>query len=1031
MRRQKTHQGGVKGVMVIKKLAPGRWQNLLWPFLLALTVLLGVYPGQAEESGPPAKINPEKNFTIVRIEPDAVKEEVRVIFSHPIPLEVIKPRLRFLPPVKIDWDKSSMSQDGVLTLSGTFRYGARHLIDLPPTLTYDRRTYLKTVNSFFLPDMLPRAEFVDPKSVMERDSRQLLPVRVRNLDRVLVEGIRTPPLLLPVALAFEQKPGDWGQLRAQLQAGVEELKSLLQGEAPRAVRPSAALQKALSPFITTPVEARHLFATQGEKNRPRAFSLPLTFRPDRETGTLELIRLQGQSEAAPAAGEVRLFRLTDLGLTYKVGETGLLLWVTSLKSGAPMAGVQVLAFTRDLEVFPVGQTDQDGILIIGSRELEGVSLKQPGSYQVVKGQVGPPQITALLTGTAGDVSFVEIRPQGHLRPERVWQEEESQAIRNRRGFVFTDRGVYRVGEKVSFKGSIREYQEGGIAPPGKGAFSFTITSPRGENIFSQEATLSDFGSAWGELALQPHLPRGTYTLALNLDTGETADDAATPGDNGDEAPRERPPQEATCTFQVQDFRPPRHFVDIGFKRFSRPEDRYVNRPRTQEFVRITISATYYAGGPVKHGQVRWKVNKATTSFRVEGFDDFTFGSAVFDKPDLLESGQAILDENGRAEVEFPLEPQVLAGLMGLSVTAAVVDFDGRTVANTRDFQADPALLVGIGRHQERLRAGQEQLLKVIVTQKGNKITRGQVRAEVLQRSGAYVAKRNDQGDVYWDYQDIWRKLYADDLTIDRGEASFRFDFSWGGQYLVSFSHTDKEGRTFASSTIFEVTGDFLWDDFDNRDKPYQALAISADRPAYEPGQTARIMVSPRRPVSHYLITLETDGILEHRVMAATPGLQVLEIPLKAAYAPNVYLSVLGLTPRGVFPAFANRYDSEAPGFFWGNLNLPVRREAERLQVQISPGAKELRAEPGNKVELDFIVMAKDGRGVEAEMAVAVVDERILALTAFKTPDPEPLVQFIRPLQVFTGELRTLLMHQTPYYLARNEPLTGGGGLEPG
>ncbi|MBM4288652.1 MAG: hypothetical protein FJ135_11020, partial [Deltaproteobacteria bacterium] len=94
-------------------------------------------------------------------------------------------------------------------------------------------------------------------------------------------------------------------------------------------------------------------------------------------------------------------------------------------------------------------------------------------------------------------------------------------------------------------------------------------------------------------------------------------------------------------------------------------------------------------------------------------------------------------------------------------------------------------------------------------------------------------------------------------------------------------------------------------------------------------------------------------------------------------------------------------------------------------------AKELRAEPGNKVELDFIVMAKDGREVEAEMAVAVVDERILALTAFKTPDPEPLVQFIRPLQVFTGELRTLLMHQTPYYLARNEPLTGGGGLEPG
>ncbi len=33
--------------------------------------------------------------------------------------------------------------------------------------------------------------------------------------------------------------------------------------------------------------------------------------------------------------------------------------------------------------------------------------------------------------------------------------------------------------------------------------------------------------------------------------------------------------------------------------------------------------------------------------------------------------------------------------------------------------------------------------------------------------------------------------------------------------------------------------------------------------------------------------------------------------------------------------------------------------------------------------------------------------------------------------VYTGELRTMLMHQTPFYLSRNEPLTGGGGLEPG
>ena len=82
-------------------------------------------------------------------------------------------------------------------------------MNLPDTFTYNRRTYVKSRNSFFLPDMTPRAEFIDHKSVIERDSRQLLQVQVRNLDSVILEGIKVPPILLPQAVAYEQVPGDW------------------------------------------------------------------------------------------------------------------------------------------------------------------------------------------------------------------------------------------------------------------------------------------------------------------------------------------------------------------------------------------------------------------------------------------------------------------------------------------------------------------------------------------------------------------------------------------------------------------------------------------------------------------------------------------------------------------------------------------------------------------------------------------------------------------------------------------------------
>ena len=181
-------------------------------------------------------------------------------------------------------------------------------------------------------------------------------------------------------------------------------------------------------------------------------------------------------------------------------------------------------------------------------------------------------------------------------------------------------------------------------------------------------------------------------------------------------------------------------------------------------------------------------------------------------------------------------------------------------------------------------------------------------------------------------------------------------------------------------------------------------------------------------MSRYLVTLEQEGVLKYQVITPKSDADNLEVPIKAEYAPNLYVSVLGLTPRGEFPVYAGHYDTQAPNFYWGTLNLPVRQEVEGLQVKISPAVKELKTEPGSQVTLDFTVLAAKGGGVEAEMAVAVVDEAVLALTGFKTPTLDALTRFDRPLEVFTGELRALLVHQTPFYLSKNEPLTGGGGL---
>jgi hypothetical protein len=975
---------------------------------------------KAAAKAPPGPVDPQKQFTIVKIEPDAKKEEVRILFSQPVPLPVLRANLRLLPRVKIEWPRCTVSREGVVTLRGKFRYGAGYVVTLPDNLVVRDKTYVSKVNSFFLPNRPPKVEFVEKKSVIERDSPQLLHVRAQNVKMLEFEGIKFPPLLLPLALAAAT--GDWDRTWEQMQDGAGRLKALVDK------------QKSLAPFYAPPLLEKQIFPASGEKNKLVAVSLPLGFRKDKEVGALDLVRVKDQA-GGEAAAPPRVFQITDLGLTYKNGGQSLIFWVTSLKAATPVAGAQVAGFTRDMKIFSLGRTDKDGILVIGRKELEGLDLSRLARFEPVKEVVDKDRLIYLMAVTGDDVAFIEVQPRGNLKPEGIWQVKAGDKIRRLKGNVFTERGVYRPGDKVYFKGTLREYLDGKIIPPAGEECVISVTNPTGEPVYSFEGEASEFGAVAGEFTAEGHWRLGTYTLTMTFGPEVPGEKSSSrrrryrraPEPDDTEKPEPLARKEARATFQVQEFKPPRHFVDISFKQFRKKVTDYVKRAeKPAEFVRIGINGEYYAGGPVKHGQVRWKVHKSRTSYQVPGFDRYTFGYAGDEPGELIESGQAILDEKGQAQVEFPLNRQVLAGEHGLYVAATVVDFDGRAVTNTKSFQADPEILVGISRHPEEVQAGEGQELKVVVVRRdGKQFRSGAVQAEVLQQSYISVPKRNEQGDVYWDGQDVWRRTVVTDLNLEKGEAAFKFDFGWGGRYLLAFTYQDPEGRKFASATLYQVQGDSYT--FDQKDRPYQPLPLTPDRPAYEPGQTARITVRPPAPVARYLVTLEQAGIIQHKVMSALPGSQELEIPIKAEYAPNVYVSVLGVTPRGEFPVFAGRYDTEAPNFFWGNLNLSVRQEVERLEVTISPGAKELKAEPGAVVNLDFAVSAK-GKGVEAEMAVAVVDEAVLALTGFKTPSLEDLARFDHPLGVFTGELRTLLVHQTPFYLSRVEALTGGGGL---
>ena len=210
--------------------AVARQLALLLILALALAWSAAIGPAAAQErptSTAKDGFDSKKHFTIVKIEPDPGQEVVRIFFSQPLLVESLQGNLRLLPRVKIDWNRTTLDPKGVLTLRGAFRYGTGYLVNLPETLRVGKKTYRKTVNSFFMGDRPPKVEFVGPQSVIERDSRQLLHVRAQNVNNLRFEGIRVPPLLLPLALTVEKSPADWDRVFAELNTAVAGLKPFL------------------------------------------------------------------------------------------------------------------------------------------------------------------------------------------------------------------------------------------------------------------------------------------------------------------------------------------------------------------------------------------------------------------------------------------------------------------------------------------------------------------------------------------------------------------------------------------------------------------------------------------------------------------------------------------------------------------------------------------------------------------------------------------------------------------------------------
>jgi uncharacterized protein YfaS (alpha-2-macroglobulin family) len=248
-----------------------------------------------------------------------------------------------------------------------------------------------------------------------------------------------------------------------------------------------------------------------------------------------------------------------------------------------------------------------------------------------------------------------------------------------------------------------------------------------------------------------------------------------------------------------------------------------------------------------------------------------------------------------------------------------------------------------------------------------------------------------------------------------------------GEYLLEVKANDPAGHLVVSSLDFTIAEPVAAPAPTPVSWRYQDelhLTLKSEQQKYAPGQTAEILVeSPFSGMAW--VTVEREKVLRSFVMPFNGNAPMVRVPIEPGDVPNVFVSVTLVRGSDNCP-----HTVKEPEYRVGCCQLMVEEPESRLAVVVTPGATNYL--PAQTVDATVQVSDTAGRPVDgAELALYAVDEGVLSLGAYTTPDPHSFFYEPRMLGVETGVSLPNLLAENPEQqkFGNKGYLGGGGGME--
>lgn len=513
-------------------------------------------------------------------------------------------------------------------------------------------------------------------------------------------------------------------------------------------------------------------------------------------------------------------------------------------------------------------------------------------------------------------------PSGVSLHDVTYYPSSSFGVHSTKCYIYTERPLYKPGQKVLYKAVLREFAAGyKLASLKGGETPVEILAPSGKTMGRSQAKAGAWGTVSGEWDIPQGAEPGTWKLVLLHDGRKY------------EAP-----------FKIE------HYVKPPF-------EVTVTTDKTQvsfgEKVKGKISARYFFGEAVRDANVRYFVYR-TTRVR-SGHVGIPFGWYLQDneyrnsREEMVYEGKGQTDRNGVCPFEFDSNTKNLKGeAYRYRIEARISDRSRRLVRGSTSFDVvQGQFWLKLDLSKEYFTPGEKATMSVAAYGYDGKVVNPDYHARVIyyRWNTAYMSRPAE-------------KVVRFKKTFELPEEpSFSYTFTQPGHYQIEITAKDSAGNTITTHQFVWVAG--------NANKfivQETGLRVVADKKIYNLGDTAEFLLLSPVPGMRVLYTIEGDTILESGVLRVDGNSLVKKQRISERMMPNAWLVLHCIFNDRIYTA---------------RQQLIVPPKEKFLTIALE-GLKD-KYQPGERVSGTIRVKDHAGRGVRSVLSLGVVDRAIFSL----------------------------------------------------